>query len=368
MGLIREAPGDGPRPLRRSRSAGVDARGNGEWGIALRCAEVDSPRRGVRWRRHRQRLGPCWPSWPRHRPSSAPCSSRSRPDADAGLSSWPGRGGSAGRRAAGGAAPSPPPGWSAPPPSGCPLSGAPCPPPAALGQARRPPASRHGGMPGGGRGAAERPAAAGCRTTRSRVRGTRPAPAARRSRPVVVDPRPRARSGRGSSGRLNRPGRSCRNASPRAARRRARPRPRWWASAAPHAEETRPSMPLAPRLASTVTPARGAICWSRSRDGEAEAAQQQRPVRAAAAARSRASRGSLRASSASRMAGRGGARRRVRGPPRRQPPGARCTAPRQPDRRGARRWRCGPGSAQRPGPARPRHAAGARRTVRAVFR
>jgi menaquinone-specific isochorismate synthase len=43
MELIRELEG-----MDRGRYAGpvgwVDARGNGEWGIALRCAEVDGPR------------------------------------------------------------------------------------------------------------------------------------------------------------------------------------------------------------------------------------------------------------------------------------------------------------------------------------
>jgi menaquinone-specific isochorismate synthase len=43
MELIRELEG-----MDRGRYAGpvgwVDAQGNGEWGIALRCAEVDGPR------------------------------------------------------------------------------------------------------------------------------------------------------------------------------------------------------------------------------------------------------------------------------------------------------------------------------------
>jgi menaquinone-specific isochorismate synthase len=43
MELIRELEG-----MDRGRYAGpvgwVDARGNGEWGIALRCAELDGPR------------------------------------------------------------------------------------------------------------------------------------------------------------------------------------------------------------------------------------------------------------------------------------------------------------------------------------
>ena len=58
MELIRELEG-----MDRGRYAGpvgwVDARGNGEWGIALRCGLLDGrQRQALRRLRHRRRVGP----------------------------------------------------------------------------------------------------------------------------------------------------------------------------------------------------------------------------------------------------------------------------------------------------------------------
>ena len=100
MELIRELEG-----MDRGRYAGpvgwVDARGNGEWGIALRCAEVDGPRArlfagcGIVGR-----LGPRGRAGRDPGQVPRPCSSRSKPDAAA-ASAWPGFGGPAGRGRAG---------------------------------------------------------------------------------------------------------------------------------------------------------------------------------------------------------------------------------------------------------------------------
>ena len=163
----------------------------------------------------------------------------------------------------------------------------------------------------------------------------------------------RHRSGRGSSGPSSRPGRSCRNArSPRSAT--AGPPPAaWCASAAPIAEDTSPSMPLAPRLASTRIPARGAMCRSRSRTGRLDAAHSSAPA-GSAAARSRASRGSLSAragsriaSAAPRAAALGAQPRREPARPRSRPGPGRPGQPAPPRRRSVA---VRAGSAQRPGP------------------
>ena len=74
----------------------------------------------------------------------------------------------------------------------------------------------------------------------------------------------------------------------------------------------RSALPLPPRLASTVTPARGAICWSRSRMGRLEAAHRSAPS-GRTDARSRAILGSLGVSLASRMADAAAHVGRVRG-------------------------------------------------------
>ena len=161
----------------------------------------------------------------------------------------------------------------------------------------------------------------------------------------------RTRSGRASSGPANSPGASCRNArSPR--RAAAGPPPAaWCASAAPVADEISPSMPLAPRLASTRRPSRTARCRSRSRMGRLDAAHSSAPS-GRAAPRSRASRGSVSSPPASRTAStapRAAASASCQRPshPGGLPPGRRGPAPRGPGQphgrghvgRGARRVR-----------------------------
>ena len=88
----------------------------------------------------------------------------------------------------------------------------------------------------------------------------------------------RHRSGRGSPGRAS--GRARRAGTARSpSRAPAGPPPAaWCASAAPIAEDTSPSMPLAPRLASTRRPARGAMCRSRSRTGRLDATHSSAPA------------------------------------------------------------------------------------------
>ena len=79
--VIREIEG-----LDRGRYAGpvgwMNAAGDGEWGIALRCAEIDPADAGaaaaVRRLRHRGGVQARRTSWPRARPSWCRCGTRSR--------------------------------------------------------------------------------------------------------------------------------------------------------------------------------------------------------------------------------------------------------------------------------------------------
>ena len=79
----------------------------------------------------------------------------------------------------------------------------------------------------------------------------------------------------------------------------------------PTALETKPSMPLAPRLPSTLSPGRAAMNELRSRMGMLEAATSTSPS-GTKAARSRAVRGSLGASSQSSRSSIADARRLLR--------------------------------------------------------
>ena len=398
MELIRELEG-----MDRGRYAGpvgwVDARGNGEWGIALRCAEVDgAPGAAVRGRRHRQRLGPrgragrdpgqvpahavrarsltpprlaprprarpyrqplrClaphargWPrgpawAWPRRQPgparparaAAAVQAARSRP-----RSAVP-----AARLVAHLHHPDPGPRASRSPRK-------------RARQARRP-LQRHGGDTGGGGDLAERPAVRGAEHPLEGCgeRGLlqqREDPA-----PVVVD-----HDQHQVGARLLRPGEQ---AGRIVQERQVAEQGDGGAAPGPLMGERRPARGGDQAVDAARAPA-GQHRDSGPRrhllievaDGEAGGGPQQRPVR----------QGGRQVAGEPGLAGGvigvedgggGGARRRVRGQPRRQPSGAgRARArPAGPPRR--RRWRSGPDPPSAPAPARSRRAAAARRPAR----
>src|SRR5262249_419219 len=269
----------------RGRYAGpvgwVDARGNGEWGSALRgAAGAGSPARPVAGAGvggggggvggGGGGGGGCWggggsggvpdprPSLPRRRPSSPSCSSRWRPEAH------PGAAPPAASAAAVAAARSL---WRSAVPASrlvrtC-TTRIPWPRSApARSQAR---STVTAGRPAA---AARLPGAAGPRgsppwgvqTPRAKAPPYSACSSSEKIPPPSLFATTTARSGRGSPGPANRPGASCRNARSPSRAAAGPPPARWCASAAPAAVEISPSIPLAPRLASTRSPARRAIC------------------------------------------------------------------------------------------------------------
>ena len=241
MELIRELEG-----MDRGRYAGpvgwVDAHGNGEWGIALRCAELDGPRARlfagcgivadsdpvaelaetqVKFRPHAGRAGragrltPCYPAASPARRSRPPRPPPSRRHAARRAGPRPPRARSAPRPPAARARPAPRPG-----PRGA---------PAWRTAARRP-------GPGCSRSAP-------CGVPKTRSNGPANAACSRSEKipPPSLLTTTRHRSGRGSSGPSSRPGASCRNARSPSRATAGPPPAAWCASAAPIAEETSPS-------------------------------------------------------------------------------------------------------------------------------